>query len=99
MSEEQIDVKALADLARLEVTPEELLRLEKELPSILQFVKTIQDVAGETRSGLPAMRNVMRDDNNPHESGKYTEALLTAAPGRKGNHVVVKQVLTKRQAE
>jgi len=40
----RIDVRALASLARLEVSDEELAKLEKEIPEILKFVETIQTV-------------------------------------------------------
>jgi aspartyl-tRNA(Asn)/glutamyl-tRNA(Gln) amidotransferase subunit C len=93
----KVNVKALAGLARLEVSDEELTKLEKEIPDILEFVETIQsaNVGAEARS--PELRNVMRADENPHESGMYTERLLKAAPKEEGNRVVVKQVVTRKQ--
>ena len=90
------DIQNLAKLARLEVSDEELAKLEQELPSILAFVETIQkaEVGKETKS--PKLRNVMRADENPHESGIYTEALLKAAPAREGNRIAVKQVISRK---
>ncbi len=104
MSEPKVDVRALAKLARLEVSDEELLKLEREIPSILAFVETIQKADVEMRpstgsaSSPPAssgLHNVMRDDGEPHESGIYTEALLAQAPARKGNRWAVKQVISR----
>lgn len=94
---DKVDIAALAKLARLEVSDEEIARLEKEIPSILAFVDTIQkvDVSIEAKSG--GLRNVMRADENPHESGKYTEVLLKAAPARAGNRVAVKQVISRKK--
>jgi len=91
------DIQNLAKLSRLEVSNEELAKLEQELPSILDFVETIQkaEVGKETKS--PELRNVMRADENPHESGKYTEALLKAAPAREGNRIAVKQVISRQK--
>ena len=105
-----IDVAALAKLARLEVSDGELAKLEKEIPEILHFVETIQaasadasafDKSSAEQAGEPkkALRNVMRDDENPHESGKYTEKLLKAAPARSGDRVAVKQVLSRRNSK
>jgi aspartyl-tRNA(Asn)/glutamyl-tRNA(Gln) amidotransferase subunit C len=93
-----VDVAALAKLARLEVSDEELARLEKEIPDILKFVETIQkaDVSGVTEA--KSLRNVMRVDENPIESGKHTEALLKAAPAREGNRVAVKQVISRKKS-
>lgn len=91
-----VDVKALANLARLDVSDEELAKLEKEIPAILEFVKTIQAASAEAPAATPSLINVMREDANPHESGMYTEDLLSAAPARKENHIVVKQVLKRK---
>jgi aspartyl-tRNA(Asn)/glutamyl-tRNA(Gln) amidotransferase subunit C len=93
----EIDITALAKLARLEVSEEELQKLKQELPAILAFVDTIQkaDVSSETI--VPSVRNVLRADDNPHESGLYTEALLKAAPAREGDRVMVKQVISRKK--
>lgn len=91
------DIQNLALLARLEVSDEELAKLEKEIPDILAFVQTIQKVAADAPAGTSALRNVVRADKNPHESGVYTEALLSAAPAREGNRIAVKQVLSRRK--
>ena len=92
----QVDIKALAKLARLEVSDEEVTRLEKEIPAILGFVETIQKVATDSAVPDAALRNVMREDVNPHESGLYTEDVLAAAPATKDNQVVVKQVISRK---
>lgn len=97
MSKPVVDVKALASLARLEVSDEELVRLEKEIPGILSFVEQIQKAAGDVPQKTPSLRNVMRQDTNPHEGGLHTETLLSAAPSREGNYVAVKQVLSKKK--
>lgn len=97
MTDTSVDIRALAILARLEVSDEEVAKLEKEIPEILKFVEAIQnaDVSGvaETKN----LRNVMRADENPHESGVYTERLLAAAPAREGNRVAVKQVISRKK--
>ncbi|HCM43968.1 TPA: Asp-tRNA(Asn)/Glu-tRNA(Gln) amidotransferase GatCAB subunit C [Candidatus Kaiserbacteria bacterium] len=95
-SKEIIDVHALAKLARLEVSEEELTRLEREIPDILAFVQVIQKAATDISPPNPAHRNIMRADDNPHESGVYTERLLSAAPACEGNRVVVKQVISRQ---
>ena len=92
----QVDVKALAKLARLEVSDDELVRLEKEIPAILGFVETIQKVATDAEGHGEGLHNVMREDTNPHESGLYTDDLLNAAPAIRDNQVVVKQVISRK---
>lgn len=90
-----IDVAALAKLAKLEVSAEELAKLEKEIPAILGFVETIQAVAADVAHESPAHRNVMREDTNPHETGLHTRTLLDAAPAQKDDQIAVKQVISK----
>lgn len=93
-----VNVRALANLARLEVSDEELGKLEKEIPAILAFVETIQKASTtDVPEGTPILKNVMRDDANPHKSGAHTEDLLAAAPTRKGDYVAVKQVISRKK--
>ncbi len=94
-----VDIAALAKLARLEVADEEMKRLETEIPSILEFVETIQkaDVSGVSMDR--SLRNVMRADDKPIESGLYTESLLKAAPAREGDRIAVKQVISRKSAQ
>ena len=94
---QKIDVRALATLARLEVSDEELAKLEKEIPAILAFVETIQKVSADAIESKPALKNVMREDANPHEGGMYTDALLKAAPATKDNQIVVRQVISRKK--
>jgi len=90
-----VDVAALAKLAKLEVAPDELTKLEKEIPAILGFVDTIQTVAADATHESPTHRNVMREDADPHESGLHTRTLLDAAPAQKDDQIAVKQVISK----
>jgi aspartyl-tRNA(Asn)/glutamyl-tRNA(Gln) amidotransferase subunit C len=92
----KVDIRALAQLARVEISDEEIRKLESELPSILAFVDTIQKADTSGASADTSLRNVMRDDVNPHETGKYTEVLLAAAPEREGDRIAVKQVVTRK---
>jgi aspartyl/glutamyl-tRNA(Asn/Gln) amidotransferase C subunit len=93
--QKEVDIQALAKLARIEVSAEDLKTLEEQIPSILSFVARIQEVSDTALSDtdMPEQHTVMREDDNPHEAGAYSETLLDAAPKRKGNHVVVPQVI------
>jgi len=99
MTDPTVDIRALAKLARLEVSAEELARLEKEIPTILEFVRTIQgvDISGVQED--KGLRNVMRFDENPHETGLHTKKLLDAAPAREGDRIAVKQVISRKSAQ
>lgn len=93
----KVDVEALAKLARLEVSDAELEKLEKEIPAILAFVETIQKASTGKETHSPALRNVLRADEDPIESGEFTEKILDAAPARKGDRIAVKQVISRKK--
>ena len=94
---EKVDIATLAKLARLEISPEEMAKLEREIPPILSFIEVIQKASGDAPKGDPELRNVMRDDDRPDESGIYTEDLLADAPEKKDNKIVVKQVISRKK--
>ena len=96
MTQVTVDVKALAELARLEVSDDELARLSRQLPDILGFVQAIESAPTEGVSDTPSIENVMRADTDPHESGLHTEEILAAAPQAKNGRVVVKQVISRK---
>lgn len=88
------DVKKLAVLSRLEISDSELESVSKEIGSILEYVGTIDSaIAGEEAIELPEIYNNLREDENPNETGKETEVLLSSAPKREENFVKVKQVM------
>jgi len=96
MTQVSVDVKALAELARLEVSAEELARLETQLPGILEFVRAIESASTEGVAETPVLKNVMREDTGAYESGIHTEELLAAAPQAKNGRIVVKQVISRK---
>jgi aspartyl/glutamyl-tRNA(Asn/Gln) amidotransferase C subunit len=97
MKKPVVDVRALATLARLEVSDAEVARLEREIPNILAFVEEIQKAQVTKNAKPPVLRNVTRADENPHESGEYTERILKAAPATKHDRIVVKQVISRKK--
>lgn len=97
MADLNIDVQALANLARIEMPEEELKKLEAELPAILDFVNLIQGADASDLNRAPELRNVMREDAGAHESGIYTEKILAQAPASKNDRVVVNQVVSRKK--
>lgn len=88
------EIEKLAELSRIEVTPEEVRKLSKDIESILEYVGELTELAvEEPESAVGALRNVMREDGTPHESGVFTDALLEAVPDREKNYVRVKKIL------
>ncbi|HEY4474023.1 MAG TPA: Asp-tRNA(Asn)/Glu-tRNA(Gln) amidotransferase subunit GatC [Candidatus Paceibacterota bacterium] len=90
------EVKKLAELSRLALSEEEVVRLQGEITAILDYVGTIQKVElTEVPAGSPYLEieNVMREDGNPHEPGAFSEDLLAQASRRDGNYLKVKKIL------
>lgn len=92
---EKKDVEHLAKLARIAITDTEIESLTKDLTEILKYVSDIEEITGnqEKKKEVGPLHNVFREDENPHEPGKYTEDLLNLAPERKGEYVHVKKIL------
>ncbi|HEY4500844.1 MAG TPA: Asp-tRNA(Asn)/Glu-tRNA(Gln) amidotransferase subunit GatC [Candidatus Paceibacterota bacterium] len=89
------DVRKLAALARIRVEDSELEKFTSEFDAILAYVGQLEKLelpsAGSEKS---ALRNVMRKDGEPHESGKYTEKLVKQFPAREGDALSVKQIIS-----
>ncbi len=87
------EVKNLADLARLEITPDELEKMTSEIDSILGYVGVVQKFSGDNEREIPKLRNVMREDTPTNKPNEYKEDLLKNAPKREGDYLVVKKIL------
>ena len=90
------EVLKLATLARVEIAPAEAESLSHEFDTILSYVGEVKAVGAEmkpqTKENTP-LRNILREDENAHESGIYTEAILKGAPSREGQYIKVKKIL------
>ena len=88
------DVKKLAELSRIEVTEEEAKALTSDLDAILEYVGKIQEVTSvEVTKEAGELRNVMREDGEPHARGLYTEELVGAFPKSEQNYLKVKKII------
>jgi len=88
------DVKKLAALARLSVPEETLPKFAKEFDAILGYVGQLADLDIKAGEPLLPYTNIFRADENPHESGIYTEKLAEQFPSREGNLLSVKQIIS-----
>lgn len=89
------DVLKLAQLARLDITEEEIEEYRKELSSILQYVEQIQntDVTGlKPTTQVTGLTNVMRDDE-VEDYGVSPDELLRLAPKSQDGHIKVKRMI------
>ncbi len=92
-----VDIQALAKLARLELSGDEATKLLGEVSNILGFVDVIQKLDAPKEMKGDGLRNVSRADENPTEGGLFTEKLLSAAPERDAEHILVKQVISRKK--
>lgn len=91
---EKKDIENLANLARLQIPEEEKETLRKEVDSILGFVGEIQKLTPpELVKEAGVIRNVFREDTEPHLSGEFTDALLAEAPETEDGYIRVKKIL------
>ncbi len=89
------EVKKLAALARLSIREDELERFSKEFESILTYISQIDALKVSTGArDLPLVRNVFREDGEPHETGLYTKKLTEQFPERDEDYLSVKQIIT-----
>ena len=89
------DIENLSKLARIELDEEEKKSLAEDIEKILSFVEQIKEAGGEiqTEPADGKLRNIMREDKNPHKKGIHTEELLETAPEREGAYIKVQKIL------
>lgn len=90
------EIKKIADLARLEISEEESEKFAGEIDSILGYIdqlKSAEISEDDSRIESAGVRNVMNEDENPHEPGINTEALVAEAPESQDNLIKVKKIL------
>jgi aspartyl-tRNA(Asn)/glutamyl-tRNA(Gln) amidotransferase subunit C len=95
MSHRHIDVRYVANLARLELTDEEVATFQPQLEAILSHVEALSklDVSGiEATAHAGAIFGKMRDDT-PHESLSQA-AMLQNAPDQAQGQIRVPKVVT-----
>ena len=87
-------VAHLANLARIDLSPEELESLTKELGQIVESVAKVQEVAGPdvpaTSHPLPLTNVFRRDEIRPSLT---VEQALSGAPAREGDRFKVATIL------
>jgi aspartyl-tRNA(Asn)/glutamyl-tRNA(Gln) amidotransferase subunit C len=91
------DIEKLGELARIKLGEEEKKELKIDIESILGYVSEIQEVSSDLdrdmSSDKDTLINIMREDEEFHESGLYTEKILENAPEREGDYIKVKKIL------
>lgn len=93
------EVLRLAELARLEVTDEQVVELQTNISNILDYIKQVEAVSVEgSHTEKPLMRNVVREDAL-YDAGTPTvgkeEALRAAFPKEERGYNVVRKIIQK----
>ena len=90
MQTPEMDVAALATLARIAVDKQEADRLKEQMPRILEYVGQLQAVPAELVAVVPTAA-VLRPD--VIETSATRDKILERAPERQGDFWSVKPVL------
>ena len=90
------DVDKLAEMSRIEMTDGEKDEIQKDLESILGYVSELQEVVAEeppVEDRIGMLKNVMREDEDPHVESTYTKEVVASAPNSEGDYIKVKKIL------
>lgn len=88
------EVTKLAQLARIELKPQEVEKFQKDLSTVLEYVEELKkvDVAGlEEVSQVTGLVNVQREDKV--EPAENHDAIFSQAPEMKDGYYKVKAIL------
>jgi aspartyl-tRNA(Asn)/glutamyl-tRNA(Gln) amidotransferase subunit C len=87
------DIEKLAELAKIRIPEGKAEAFLKDFESILGYVKQVESVdVGNVEQNF-FLKNVLRADTEPNETGALSEALLSAAPATHDGFVKVNKIL------
>ncbi len=89
------EIKELADLARLELSEEDVANYKKDFEGILNYIDSINTIEIESQNEhlRGNTTNRMRSDDEAYSSGAFTEVLLEAAPSQEEDYIKVAKIL------
>lgn len=94
------EVKHIAKLARLGLTPDEIKKFQKDISSVLDYIEKLKEA--ET-SGIEQLsnyviplKNVKRRDEPAPAPKEAIVKLIEAAPAQKDNYIRTKAILRNR---
>ena len=90
------EIKHIADLARLDLTDQELKIYGDQLSNVLSYIDQIKEVDTtnvEPTAQVTGLENVLREDRVENWDPDEREAALKQAPEMENNQVKVKRVL------
>lgn len=90
------EIKHIADLARLELSSDELRKYGDQLSQILSYINQLQEVDVnniEPTAQVTGLLNVIREDEPVGWDRKEIETALSQAPETESGQIKVKRVL------
>jgi len=92
------EIKKLADLARIDMSEEEMTDIANDFQSILAYVGQVQEVSGEiTDEGKNKedyfTRNITREDVVTNNAKDNTDNILANVPETEGKFIKVKKIM------
>lgn len=90
-------VPALASLARIAIPTERMPVLEKEFDAIISYIDQLQGLEARVETSTPKimpLKNVFREDRNPHDARTFTERITKAFPKRDGDALSVRKIIS-----
>ncbi len=87
------DIKKLAEMARIDMSDEQLSELANEFDPILAYVGQVQEVKQSDIKSDYLLQNVMREDVATNKPGEYTEKIVTQMPDSQDGFLKVKKIL------
>jgi len=92
------DIKKLVNLARIDMTEDEMSEIGKDFDSILAYVGQVENLSTKDSVFDPKeedyfLRNIMREDEVTNKRGEYTDKILGQAPNTQDGFLKVKQIL------
>jgi aspartyl/glutamyl-tRNA(Asn/Gln) amidotransferase C subunit len=87
------DIKKLAEIARIDMSEEEMKDILSTFPSILSYIDQINEIVPKDSHLVYADTNKFRDDIVTNAGGEYTDMIISQMPQTKDGYLKVKQIL------
>ena len=87
------DIKKLANMARVDMSDEELTKMANEFDPILAYVGQVGEVEQSASNPKYLLQNVMREDVVTNPAGTYTDKIVEQMPDSQDGFLKVKQIL------
>lgn len=87
------DIKKLAQIARIDMAEDEMQDILSTFPSILSYIKQIDEISPDSIDVSYSDTNKLRDDIVTNEGGEYSQDIISQMPDSDHGYLKVKQIL------